>query len=63
MCVKHFRYDLNPGWSDMQASLALVFREAPWSLRRGLYVRSGDSSAAFSLYIGRVHRPHSVQMT
>eukprot|EP00434_Breviolum_minutum_P035469 symbB.v1.2.031399.t1/scaffold3642.1/size52775/7 len=46
-------YDLNPGWGDMQASLAAVFREAPWTLRRGLYVRVDDMpDAAFSLYLG-----------
>ena len=37
----------------MQASLAAVFREAPWTLRRGLYVRVDDMpDAAFSLYLG-----------
>lgn len=49
------RYDLNPGWNEMQASLAAVFREAPWTLRRGLHVRKEESAAgaaAFSLYIG-----------
>eukprot|EP00913_Durusdinium_trenchii_P000709 g661.t1 len=48
-------YDLNPGWNEMQASLAAVFREAPWTLRRGLHVRKEESAAgaaAFSLYIG-----------
>ena len=47
------RYDLNPGWGDMQASLAAIFWEAPWTLRRGLYVRLDDiPNATFSLYIG-----------
>jgi hypothetical protein len=47
------RYDLNPGWGDMQTSLAAIFWEAPWTLRRGLYVRLDDiPNAAFSLYIG-----------
>lgn len=51
--VSGARYDLNPGWGDMQASLAAVFREAPWTLRRGLYVRVDDMpDAAFSLYLG-----------
>lgn len=46
-------YDLNPGWGDMQTSLAAIFWEAPWTLRRGLYVRLDDiPNAAFSLYIG-----------
>ena len=47
------RYELNPGWGEMQSSLAATFTEAPWTLRRGLYVRfSDDQEALFSLFLG-----------
>ncbi|CAJ1380724.1 unnamed protein product [Effrenium voratum] len=46
-------YELNPGWGEMQSSLAATFTEAPWTLRRGLYVRfSDDQEALFSLFLG-----------
>jgi len=47
------QYELNPGWGDLQASLCAAFREAPWSLRRGLYLRNGDDEKSlFSVYLG-----------
>mmetsp|Transcript_37501 Transcript_37501/g.83737 ORF Transcript_37501/g.83737 Transcript_37501/m.83737 type:complete len:841 (-) Transcript_37501:158-2680(-) len=46
-------YDLNPGWGEMQSSLATVFRENPWALRRGLYLRQDDDQKViFSAYLG-----------
>ncbi|CAE7263289.1 unnamed protein product [Symbiodinium pilosum] len=46
------QYELNPGWGDMQAGLSAAFREAPWSLQRGLYLSHGSENAIFSIYLG-----------
>jgi len=50
-------YQLSAGWAAMQDALRAAKREAPWSLRRGLYIASAsegavDGPAGVSLGVG-----------